>query len=61
MQSKSKDFQVVYQFDPVAIPNWQERLASAFEILFKKIDELEDRGLRGLKGKGEDYGEYTTP
>lgn len=58
--SYKSEFNLIYKFDPVAIPNWQERLASAYKMLFKKIDELETKRLIGSKGKGEDYEGYTT-
>lgn len=40
-RKKNKKLRVVYEFDP-AIPNWQERLDSAFDLVFRKIaDEYE--------------------
>lgn len=43
---KKKQLKIVYEFDP-SILSWQERLDSAFDLVFKKMAEME------LKGYGE--------
>ncbi len=44
---------VSYKFDPVAIPDWRDRLADAYEMLFNKIDDMERKE---KKQKGDIYG-----
>lgn len=61
MKKKSK-FKVIYQFDPAGIPDWEERLSSVYEILFKKVEEMEIKKiLNGNKMKGKDYGGQIIP
>lgn len=35
---RSKELKVLYTFNPT-IPNWQERLDSAFDLVFRKMAE----------------------
>lgn len=40
MRKARKKLKIVYTFDPT-ITNWQERLDSAFGLVFKKIEKME--------------------
>lgn len=60
MYPKNK-IKVIYKFDPT-IPNWRERLASAYEMLFQKIEEMESgKRLNGEEMEGKDYGGQIIP
>lgn len=61
MKKKTK-YKVTYQFDPVGIPDWEQRLSSVYEMLFRKVEEMEARKrLDGEKMKGKDYGGQFIP
>ena len=60
MKSNS-NLKLIYKFDPNGIPDWQERLTSAYEMLFQKIEEMEERRLVGAKMEGKDYGGQIIP
>lgn len=59
MYPKNK-FEVIYKFDQT-IPDWERRLANAYQLLFKKIDEMEiEQRLRKKGNEKENYGNQQT-
>lgn len=59
---KNKKYKVIYSFDPVGVPDWDERLSSVYEMLFKKVEDMEtNKRLNGEKTKGKDYGGQLIP
>lgn len=57
---KNKKYKVIYSFDP-EIPDWEERLGSVYEMLFRKVEEMEtQKRLRGVK-REENYGGQFIP
>lgn len=51
---RSKKLKIAYQFDQ-AIIDRQERLASAYEMVFNKIIEMEAKKYEGKKKVNERY------
>lgn len=39
LSKKQSKFKVVYQFEEAL--NWQERLSSVYELIFRKIEDME--------------------
>lgn len=59
---QKKRFKVIYSFDPVGIPDWEDRLASVYEMLFRKVEEMEtSKRLKGEKMGGKEYGGQIIP
>lgn len=39
LSKKQSKFKVIYQFEKM--PNWQEKLSSVYELIFRKVEQME--------------------